>query len=99
MWGLIPGEGFGDLPGDPFGRRICSHVGPNQPSPCQPQDDKSIEKLEADRRNDEQIDGSDVGSVVAQKGLPARREWSATRDVYLATVDWAMSIPSFSSSP
>ena len=61
-----------DTSGDPIGGRICSHVGPGEPSPLQPQDDHPVEKLEPDRRNDEQIDGGDVGGVIAQEGTPAR---------------------------
>jgi hypothetical protein len=41
---------FVDLPGgDPFGGQICSHVSPNRSSPGQPQGDKYMEQLEADR--------------------------------------------------
>jgi hypothetical protein len=53
----------------------------------------------ARRRNHEQIDGSGVGSMVAQKGLPAGEGGPRRRGMYLATVDWAISIPSFSSAP
>jgi hypothetical protein len=59
-------------------------------------DDQSVQKLEPERRNDEQIDGRDVGSMTAQEGPPARRRRAAGGG---AGVDWAMSIPSFSSSP
>ena len=71
-WRLIPRERFCDLSGDPIGGRISSHVGPGEPSPLQPQDDHPVEKLKPDRRNDEQIDGGDVGGVIAQEGTPAR---------------------------
>src|SRR5271166_2362077 len=71
-WPLIPRERFGDLSGDPIGGWICSHIGPGEPSPLQSQDDQPVEKLEPDRRNDEQIDGGDVGGVIAQEGTPAR---------------------------
>jgi hypothetical protein len=73
MRNLVQGERFGDLAGDPFGRRISSHIGPNQPSPCQPQNGRSIAKLAADRRNHKQIDGSDVGSGCAEKPASPER--------------------------
>src|SRR5215468_7087548 len=96
---LIPWEGFGDLLGDPLGGWICCHIGPDEPSPLQTQDEQPVKQFEPDRRHDEQIDAGDVGGVIAQESLPAWRAWAATRDMYLATVDWAMSIPSFTSSP
>ena len=75
---FVPRECFGDLPGDPLGGRICGDIGPDEPSPLQTQDDQPVQKFEPDRRNDEQIDGGDVGGVVAQEGSPARRGWAAT---------------------
>src|SRR5215469_14210371 len=97
--GLIPWECFGDLPGDPLGGLICCHIGPDEPSPLQTQDDQSIEQFEPDRRNDEQIDAGDVGGVIAQEACQPGERGPRRCDMYLATVDWAMSMPSFSSSP
>ena len=62
---LIPWECFGDLLGDPLGGWICCHIGPDEPSPLQTQDDQPIEQFEPDRRNDEQIDTGDVAGVIA----------------------------------
>src|SRR5215472_5342192 len=97
--GLIPRECFGDLAGDPLGGWICCHIGPDEPSPLQTQDDQPVEQFEPDRRNDEQIDTGDVGGVIARKACQPGERGPRPRDMYLATVDWAMSIPSFSSSP
>ena len=77
-WRLVPRECFGDLSGDPFGGRICSHIGPDEPSALQTQDDQPVEKFEPDGRNDEQIDGGDVGGVIAQERSPTRRGWATT---------------------
>ena len=68
----VPRECFGYLSGDPLGGRISGHVGPDEPSPLETQDDQPIEKFEPDRRNDEQIDSRDVGGVIAQEGPPAQ---------------------------
>ena len=57
----------------PLGGWICCHIGPDEPSPLQTQDDQPIEQFEPDRRNDEQIDAGDVGGVIAKESLPARR--------------------------
>ena len=74
---LIPWECLGNLPGDPLRRWVCRHIGPDEPSPLQMKDDQSVQKLEPERRNDEQIDGRDVGSMTAQEGPPARRRRAA----------------------
>jgi len=75
---LIPWECFGDLPRDPLGGWICCHIGPDEPSPLQTQDDQPLEQFEPDRRNDEQIDAGDMGGVIAQESLPARRARAVT---------------------
>ena len=75
---LIPWECFGDLLGDPLRGWICCHIGPDEPSPLQTQDDQPVEQFEPDRRHDEQIDAGDVGGVIAQESLPAWRAWAAT---------------------
>ena len=75
---LVPWERFDDLSSDPLGGRICGHIGPDEPSPLQTQDDQPVQKLEPDGRNDKQINGCDVGSVTAQEGPPARRGRAVT---------------------
>jgi hypothetical protein len=62
-------------------------------------DHQAIEQLEANGRHDKHINGGDVRRVIAEKGLPALRRWPSRRFMYLATVDWATSKPSLSSSP
>jgi hypothetical protein len=37
---------------------MCGHIGPNEPSPLQTQDDQPVQQLEANRQNDEQINAS-----------------------------------------
>ena len=68
----------GDLLGDPLAGWICCHIGPDEPSPLQTQDDQPVEQFEPDRRNDEQIDASDVGGVIAQESLPTWRAGAVT---------------------
>ena len=53
-------------------------IGPDELSPLQTQDDQPVEQFEPDRRNDEQIDAGDVGGVIAQENLPARKAWAVT---------------------
>ena len=96
---LIPGEGLSDLAGDPFGGRIGSDVDPHEVASLKLDDHQAIEQLEANGRHDKHINGGDVRRVIAEKGLPALRRWPSRRFMYLATVDWATSKPSLSSSP
>jgi hypothetical protein len=74
-WRCVPRECFGDLSGDPICGRVSGHIGPDESSPLQTQDDQPVEQFEPDRRNDEQIDGRDV---VTQEGSPPRRRRAAT---------------------
>ncbi len=68
---IVPGEGLGDLPGDPFGRGIGGHGDPHQQAPGQTDDDQAVEHTEAYGRNHEQVDTGDAVGVIAQEGLPA----------------------------
>ena len=63
---------FGDLSGDPIGGWMCGHIGLDEPSALQTQDDQPVEEFEPDCRDYEQINGSDMDGVVAQEGSPAR---------------------------
>jgi hypothetical protein len=67
------------MPAGRSARRLdLCHIGPDEPSPLQTQDDQPVEQFELDRRNDERIDAGDVGGVIAQESLPARKAWAAT---------------------
>jgi hypothetical protein len=73
---LIPRKCFRDLTCNPFDRRICCDVGPNEVSAIEPDDDQGIEQVEADSWNNEQAHGANVWCVVMQKSppsLPGRR--------------------------
>jgi hypothetical protein len=84
---------------DPFCRRSCGDVDPDELSADQPDDDKGLEQVETDRWNHEQVHGSDVWRVVMKK---VRHPWLRGHrrlTMYLATLDCATSNPSLSSSP
>ena len=68
---LIPGECLSELARDPFSRRICSDVDPDQVSAAQTDDNKGIEQTEANGRDDEQVHRSNVRRVVTQKSAPS----------------------------
>ena len=72
---LIPGEGLGDLAGDPFGGRIGGDVDPHEVASLKLDDHQAIEQLEANGRHDKHINGDDVRRVIAEKGLPALGRW------------------------
>ena len=52
---LIPGECLGYLACDPFSRRVCCDVDPDQVSAVWSNDDEGIEQVEAKGRDNEQI--------------------------------------------
>src|SRR6516162_3092527 len=66
-WCLIPGKRLGQLACNPFSRRICCNVDPDELPPIQPDDDENVEQVEANGRDNEQIHGSNVWCVVTQK--------------------------------
>src|SRR5467141_4406039 len=77
---LSPRECFGDLASDPVRGRMGYDVDPDKVSAGQPNDDKGIEQVEANARNNEQVHGGDVRRVVTQEGAPALGRRSAFLD-------------------
>src|SRR5437773_5917291 len=55
-------------------------VDPDELSAGQPNDDKGIEQVEANARNNEQVHGGDVRRVVTQEGAPALGRRSTSLD-------------------
>src|SRR5712671_3702503 len=68
---LIPRKCLRDLTCNPFCRRICCDVDPDEVSAIQPHDDEGIEQVETDSRNNEQVHGGNVRRVVMQEGPPS----------------------------
>jgi hypothetical protein len=54
---------------NPFGRRICCGVDPDELPAAEPDDD--IEQVETNSRNSEQVHSGNVRRVVAQEGSPS----------------------------
>ena len=71
MRSLIPRKRLRDLTCNPFGRRICCDVDPDEVSAVEPDDDEGIEQVETDRWNNEQVHGGNVRRVVMQEGSPS----------------------------
>src|SRR5205807_8185702 len=55
-------------------------VDPDKVSASQPDEDKDIEQIEANGRNNEQVNGGDVRCVVTQEGAPALGRRSTSLD-------------------
>jgi TPP-dependent trihydroxycyclohexane-1,2-dione (THcHDO) dehydratase len=55
---------------NPIGGRICCDIDPDKISATEPDDDESIEQVETDGRNNEQVHGGNVRRVVMQEGPP-----------------------------
>src|SRR6478735_4239884 len=68
---LIPRKCRRDLMCHPFGRRLCSDVDPDEISAVEPDDDESIEQVETDSWNNEQVHGGNFWRVVMQEGSPS----------------------------
>src|SRR5215203_4423313 len=68
---LVPGECLGELARDPFRRRTCCDVDPDQISTVQTDNDEGIEQVEANGRSDKQVHGSNVRRVVPQERPPS----------------------------
>src|SRR5206468_12149395 len=61
-------------------RSMGCDVDPDKLSAGQPNDDKGIEQVEANARNNEQVHGGDVRRVVRQEGAPALGRRSTSLD-------------------
>ncbi|HAO39839.1 MAG: hypothetical protein CL533_03300 [Afipia sp.] len=69
--GIIPRKSLRYLTCNPFCRRICCDVDPDEVSAVEPDDDEDIEQVEADSWNNEQVHGGNVRRVVTQEGSPS----------------------------
>src|SRR3984893_11377328 len=67
---LIPGKCLRYLTCNPFCRRICCDVDPDEVSAVGP-NDEGIEQVETDSWNNEQVHGGNVRRVVTQEGSPS----------------------------
>src|ERR1700730_8727047 len=68
---LIPRKCLRYLTCNPFRRRICCDVDPDEVSALEPDNDEGIEQVEADGRDDKQVHGGNVWRVVMQEGPPS----------------------------
>src|ERR1700719_1847130 len=68
---LIPRKCLRYLTCNPFGRRMCCDVDPDEVSAVQPDNDEGIEQVETDSWNNEQVHGGNVRRVVTQEGPPS----------------------------
>src|SRR6202043_306502 len=77
---LILGKCLRYLTCNPFCRRICCDVDPDEVSAVEPDDDEGIEQVETDRWNNEQAHGGNVRGVVTQEGSPSLAGWPPSFD-------------------
>jgi hypothetical protein len=68
---FVPGEGIGDVAGDPFGRWIGRHAERYQAATLVPENDQNEEQLEADRRHDQEVHGGYAGRMIVKESLPS----------------------------
>src|SRR5215475_7491705 len=67
----VPRKCLRDLTCNPFRLRSLCDVDPDQFSAVYPHDDECIEKVETDRRDDEEVHGGNIWSMIAQEGEPS----------------------------
>src|ERR1700693_1316415 len=68
---LIPGKCLRYLTCNPFGRRICCDIDPDEVSAVEPDNDEGIARVETDSWNNEQVHGGNILSMITQKGPPS----------------------------
>jgi len=78
--GVIPRKCLRYLTRNPFSRRVCCDIDPDEISAVQPNDDEGIKQIEANGRDNEQVHGGNVRCVVTQKGAPSLAWRSASLD-------------------
>ena len=64
-WSLVPSAGLSELPGNPFRGWMRGGLQPQKPASVMPQDQKTIQKPERNRRHHEQVHGGDAVGMVA----------------------------------
>src|ERR1700738_3462509 len=97
--GLIPRKCLRDLTCNPFCRRICCDVDPDEASAVESDNDEGIEQVETDSWNNDRSMAAMSGAWLRKK---VRHPWlgDALRlTMYFTTLDCAISNPSLSSSP
>src|ERR1700675_445445 len=72
---VVPRERLGDLARDPLRGWVCRHAKRHPKSSSVAHNDKTIQNLECDRRQDKEVDRRDAVDVIAEKRLPALRRW------------------------
>jgi len=72
---MAPRERLGDLARDPLRGWVCRHAKRHPKSSSVSYDNKTIENLERDRRQDKKVDRRDTVGMVAEKRPPALRRW------------------------
>src|SRR6202022_4840920 len=70
-----PREPLGDLARDPLRGWGCRHAKRHPKSSSMAHNDKTIQNLECDRRQDKEVDRRDAVDVIAEKRSPALRRW------------------------
>jgi hypothetical protein len=69
------GKRLGDLARDPLRGWLCRHAKRHPKPSSVAHNDKTIQNLECDRRQDKEVDRRDAEDVTAEKRPPALRRW------------------------
>jgi hypothetical protein len=72
---VVPRARLGDLARDPLRGRVFRHAKRHPKSSSVAHNDKTIQNLESDCRQDKEVDRRDAVDVIAEKRPPALRRW------------------------
>ncbi len=95
----VPGKRFDELSSGPFGRGMLGDVEVSEAPPVMGEHEEHKQNAERHGGHGEEVDGDEILDVILQERPPIRARGFAWRIMYLATVVWDKSMPSFKSSP
>src|SRR5687768_11388686 len=98
-WRFMPWKRLRQLLCHPLRRGMRRDVDPNEVAAGDPDDDETVQQPEADCGHNKEIDGSNVGSVIAQKRAPSLGRRPSPLDHVSSDRRLRYSKPSFSNSP
>src|SRR6202008_1593724 len=67
----VPRKGLGDLTRNPLRCRVGCDVDPDEVPTIEPHDDEGIEQVEANGRNNKQVHGGNVWSMITEESAPS----------------------------
>lgn len=77
-WGVAPRKSLDDLLAGPLARGVLGDMEMNHPAPLKAQHNEHVENPKRHRRDSEQVDASETGSLISEERLSDLIRWSST---------------------